>query len=164
MSHTVMQQAFEAWYCADAARQGFDLSKGIEDLRERDGYGDHPILSGKWQGWQAALEQPAEATGLPPLPEPLGATDVDMGPAGPEYADGARLSGVEDAYSANQMKAYALAAIAQPAAPVAQNGMPRKRRNLLIQYALQRFVTDALDKADHAAQDKAGRFFPPGAA
>lgn len=59
MSHRVMQQAFEAWYCADAARQGFDLSKGIEDLREGDGYGDHPILSGKWQGWQAALEQPA---------------------------------------------------------------------------------------------------------
>ena len=61
-----------------------------------------------------ASAQPAEATGLPPLPEPLGAMDVDMGPAGPEYMDGARLSGVEDAYSANQMKAYALAAIAQP--------------------------------------------------
>ena len=48
---------------------------------------------------------------LPPLPEPLGAMDVDLGPAGAAYMIGARFTGVEDAYSADQMKAYALAAI-----------------------------------------------------
>lgn len=48
------QEAFEAWYYADAARQGMDLQEGIAHLRDGDGYGDNRImLNGKWQGWQA---------------------------------------------------------------------------------------------------------------
>ena len=61
--------------------------------------------------------QSAEVTELPPLPEPLGGMDVDLGPAGAAYMNGARFTGVEDAYSADQMIAYALAAIARPVQP-----------------------------------------------
>lgn len=50
---------------------------------------------------------------LPPLPEPAGAIDVDEGPAGAEYPDGARVESTADGFTADQMRAYAEAAVLQ---------------------------------------------------
>lgn len=48
------REAFETWYCADAARRGVIMPNGIAGLREGDGYTTNAImLNGKWQGWNA---------------------------------------------------------------------------------------------------------------
>jgi len=50
------REQFEAWYCEDAARQGFTMPEGIAGLRDGDHYGKHrAMLNGKWEGWQAAM-------------------------------------------------------------------------------------------------------------
>ncbi len=63
------------------------------------------------------MSEQSKELNLPPLPEPDGAIDVDLGPAGPEYMEGARRQGVADGYSAEQMHEYALAAIKNSAEP-----------------------------------------------
>lgn len=67
------REAFEAWYVADAERQGISMPGGIAHLREGDGYGEHCVmLNGKWQSWQAraALLEPV-GEGDAPLIERL---------------------------------------------------------------------------------------------
>lgn len=63
------------------------------------------------------MTTPQTTPELPKLPEPAGAMDVDEGPyigVGSDlpHMQGARLSGVADAYSADQMREYAQAALA----------------------------------------------------
>lgn len=61
------REAFEAWYCADAQRQGVEIDS-IASLREDDGYGAHRhMLNGKWQGWQAALQSAQALEAVPAL-------------------------------------------------------------------------------------------------
>jgi hypothetical protein len=50
------REAFEAWYVADAIRQGFPTMtvEEVKNLRDDDHYGAHrAMLNGKWEGWQA---------------------------------------------------------------------------------------------------------------
>lgn len=48
------RDAFEAWYCDNAASQGYPMPDGIANLREGNHYGEHRVmLNGKWEGWQA---------------------------------------------------------------------------------------------------------------
>lgn len=49
-------------------------------------------------------------TELPPLPEPEGSIEVDLGPSMHEGREIGRLIEYADAYSADQMRAYAEAA------------------------------------------------------
>jgi hypothetical protein len=55
------REAFEAWYCADAAVSGLNMTpKEISRLRDGDGYGKHRhTLNGKWEGWQARARSSA---------------------------------------------------------------------------------------------------------
>ena len=58
------RDAFEAWYCADAERQGLPISEGIKHLRDGNHYGTRRVmLDGKWEGWQARAALLAEDKG-----------------------------------------------------------------------------------------------------
>lgn len=56
MSAEQMRKEFEAWYVADAARQGVELdAEHMVSIRKGNTYGkDRVLLNGKWEGWQAA--------------------------------------------------------------------------------------------------------------
>ena len=57
------RDAFESWYCQDAAKLGLSFSPSeLFNLREGEDYGSHRVaINSKWEGWQgrAALSIPA---------------------------------------------------------------------------------------------------------
>ena len=57
------RDAFESWYCQDAAKLGLSFSPSeLFNLREGEDYGSHLVaINSKWEGWQgrAALSIPA---------------------------------------------------------------------------------------------------------
>lgn len=86
---------------------------------------EHEVRPIEVEDWNLRAAPPIAPVELPPLPEPAGAIEVDLGPAGPEYMDGARLQKSADGYSVEQMRAYAIAAKAQaPAEPAGWKLVP----------------------------------------
>lgn len=71
MTDTVSDErdAFEAWYCADAAKSGLELwPADIAAMRDGDEYGSQRVaLNSKWEGWQgrAMLAASPQGKGSP---------------------------------------------------------------------------------------------------
>ena len=76
------RDAFEAWYCEDAAKSNFKFTPDqIAAMREGEFYGAHRAnLNGKWEGWQARAALTAAKAG--------GWVAVEQAPKHPVCQDG----------------------------------------------------------------------------
>lgn len=61
----VERDAFEAWYCADAAQHGLTFMPAeIARMRNGDTYGTGRVaITSKWEGWQARARLQAREGG-----------------------------------------------------------------------------------------------------